>query len=154
MPKNISKKGDLLKLPEVSPIYYQERAYNKDSAYEALEFFSKGRNIAQLSAAWGVSQKLIIKWGKDHPEFQAILDYGKDLKLAFWTGILDQGILGTLELSPAQAGLLKFKLEREQKDLYGTEKGGIVINNNTLNMTDKEVKDRIDYLLKKKDEGV
>lgn len=142
-------------MPDLTP----EEAWSKNTKYDPsmnkimMDMFEKGRKDVEIAAVLGVTVGTLKEWGKRYDDVGFILDMGETKSKAYWYDIIRQAAFKQIDLDFNSLKLRVKSQFREEFVLSDGSSGTTVnVNTNTLNLTDEQAKQRLQYLLEKKKE--
>lgn len=126
--------------------------YTDDMPEKFLDCRKQGKSIVQAASTLGVSRRTLEKWAKDEskPEFMQAYEIGFDAYQTYFENIVDQIIVDPEhKCTSARKDLLLQKLKSQfSKDWTEHKRTELTIHDETSNLSDDELKERIQKMVK------
>lgn len=126
--------------------------YTEDTPELYYKHRSEGKTVAQTAKALGTTAKTLYAWADDpnKPEFTEAFKAGHEAHQA-WTEDLVHGCLtGAIDMKGARADMLKFKLRTIFRETWAEKKESTInINDQTKNLTNEELDEKLEQFLNK-----
>jgi len=128
-----------------------ESKYSPEACDKIIKIAAQGGHIPAMCLAAGCRSKdTWYRWQDEHPEFKEAVEMAKLVSQAFYESIGLKGMLG--EIKDFNSTIFAMVMNNKFREDYSRGTGNnteVTINNNTLNLTSEQIKDRIAQTMEK-----